>query len=229
MDTEMERINLAVPFAEKEEAKSLGARWDTTLKTWYIPEGVEIGPLIRWLPVTQQADLEHGPEFYIRAPYYYVIESISSCWGCSNLTRVFSFKLPEQHEEFDYYIDEDEDFALTSNLGEWKPRGHRGTVSDVETLSPSVTKQIQRFTGKFKLAYSKTVGRRYWMNHCEHCGAKLGDFFMHSEPGGAFFPTAPHEAQRMTLIRINERFHANCSVSFASEDFFDSMQVREQS
>ncbi|WP_277960745.1 DUF5710 domain-containing protein [Pseudomonas sp. RIT-To-2] len=225
----MERINLAVPFSEKDEAKSLGARWDPSQKTWYIPEGVQVGPLTRWLPVTPLEDLVHGPEFYVRAPYYYVIESISDCWGCSNLTRVFSFKLPEQHEEFDYYVDEDEDFELTSNLGEWKRRGYRGTVSNVDSLSPLVTKQIHRFTSNFKLAYSKMAGSRYWMNHCEHCGAKLGDFFMHSEPGGAFLPTAPHEAQRMTLTKINERFDANCSLGYSTDDFFDCMQIREQS
>lgn len=224
----MARIDLKVPFAEKDEAKSLGAKWDPSLKNWYIPEGVGIGPLAQWLPATEHADLKHGPEFCVRAPYYYVMESVSDCWGCSNLTRVFSFKLPEQHEEFEYYEDEDEDFALTSNLGEWKCHGYRGTVSNVDSLSPLVTKQIHHFTNKFKQAYSKTTGSRYLMNHCENCGAKLGDFFMHSEPGGAFFPTSPQEAKRMTLIRINERFDANCSVGFASEDFFDWMQVREQ-
>ncbi|WP_256581267.1 MULTISPECIES: DUF5710 domain-containing protein [unclassified Pseudomonas] len=70
----MARIDLKVPFAEKEEAKSLGAKWDPSLKTWYIPEGVDIGPLAQWLPVTEHADLEHGPEFCVRAPYYYVMD-----------------------------------------------------------------------------------------------------------------------------------------------------------
>ncbi|MGV8842699.1 MAG: DUF5710 domain-containing protein [Pseudomonas sp.] len=224
----MTRIDLKVPFSQKDEVKSLGARWDPNLKTWYVPEGVEIAPLSRWLPVTEHPDLKHEPEFCVRAPYYYVMESISDCWSCSNWTRVFSFKLPEEYEEFDSVDDEDEDFALMSNLGEWKCHGYRGTVSNVDSLSPQVAKQIRRFTDKFKHAYSKTAGSRYVMNHCEHCGAKLGDFFMHSEPGGAFFPTSPDEAQRMTLFRINERFDANCSVGFASEDFFDWMQIREQ-
>ncbi|WP_253279491.1 DUF5710 domain-containing protein [Pseudomonas brassicacearum] len=128
----MARIDLKVPFSEKDEAKSLGARWDPSLKTWYIPEGVDISPLAQWLPVTEYADLEHGPEFSVRAPYYYVIESVSDCWGCSNLTRVFSFKLPEQHEEFDYYEGEDEDFALTSNLG-------NGSAMGIAERSPTST------------------------------------------------------------------------------------------
>ncbi|WP_449116731.1 DUF5710 domain-containing protein [Pseudomonas viridiflava] len=224
----MTRIDLTVPFSQKDEAKSLGARWDPNLKTWYVPEGVEPGPFARWLPVPEDLDLEHEPEFGVRAPYYYVIESVSDCWKCSSRTRVFSFMLPENHEEFDYFVDEDEDFSLASNLGEWKCHEYRGTVSNVQSLSPKVTKQIRRFTDHFKYAYSKTADSRYLMNHCEHCGAKLGDFFMHGEPGGAFFPTSPAQAQQMILARIDERFDADCSVGFATEDFFDWMQTREQ-
>lgn len=55
MDTEMARIDLKVPFSEKDEAKSLGAKWDPSLKTWYIPDGVDISPLAQWLPVTEHA------------------------------------------------------------------------------------------------------------------------------------------------------------------------------
>lgn len=224
----MARIDLIVPFSQKDEAKALGARWDPDLKVWYIPEGGDVAQLARWLPVTKNSALEHEPEFRVRAPFYYVIQSTTRCWQCPEWTRVFSFKLPEEHEQFDYVEDEDEGFSLTSNLGEWKSHGYRGTASDVHSLSPQVTKQIRRFTENFKHAYSRTAGSRYLMNHCEHCGAKLGDFFMHNEPGGAFFPTSSGEGQRMTLFRINERFDANCSVGFASEDFFDWMQVREQ-
>lgn len=126
-EEKMARIDLAVPFSQKDEAKSLGARWDPSLKTWYVPDGMAVGPLARWLPVPDKSDLEHEPEFCVRSPYYYVVESVSDCWSCSNLTRVFSFKLPEDHEEFDYVYDEDEGFALTSNLGEWRCHEYRGT------------------------------------------------------------------------------------------------------
>ncbi|HBD4305845.1 TPA: DNA primase, partial [Escherichia coli] len=36
----MARIDINVPYNEKDEAKRLGARWDATRKTWYIPDGV---------------------------------------------------------------------------------------------------------------------------------------------------------------------------------------------
>jgi len=38
-----------VPFAEKDQAKALGARWDATRKKWYVPSGVDIEPFSRWM------------------------------------------------------------------------------------------------------------------------------------------------------------------------------------
>jgi len=43
---------LKVPFKEKDEAKSLGARWNPTAKHWYIPEGLDDAPFIKWLDGT---------------------------------------------------------------------------------------------------------------------------------------------------------------------------------
>jgi len=40
---------LNVPYAEKDEAKKLGAKWDSVRKKWYVPQGVNTEPFIRWL------------------------------------------------------------------------------------------------------------------------------------------------------------------------------------
>ena len=44
------RINLKVPFAHKEAAKELGARWDAARKIWYVidPESLEV--FSDWMP-----------------------------------------------------------------------------------------------------------------------------------------------------------------------------------
>lgn len=39
---------LNVPFAEKDQAKTLGARWDPNRKKWYVPSGVELNLFARW-------------------------------------------------------------------------------------------------------------------------------------------------------------------------------------
>ena len=43
-------ISLKVPFNEKDQAKSLGARWNAEAKLWYVPQGVEAAPFEKWLP-----------------------------------------------------------------------------------------------------------------------------------------------------------------------------------
>ena len=40
---------LNVPYAEKDEARALGARWNPTRKKWYVPDGVDAAPFARWV------------------------------------------------------------------------------------------------------------------------------------------------------------------------------------
>jgi hypothetical protein len=42
-------IVLKVPYAEKDEAKALGARWNPTRKCWYVPDGKDAEPFARWV------------------------------------------------------------------------------------------------------------------------------------------------------------------------------------
>ncbi|MFM2134481.1 MAG: hypothetical protein RL156_1762 [Bacteroidota bacterium] len=44
------RVDLNVPYAEKESAKRLGARWDAIKKTWYVIDAVELWPFMKWMP-----------------------------------------------------------------------------------------------------------------------------------------------------------------------------------
>ena len=44
------RFDLDCPFSQRDDAKALGARWDPTNKTWYVPAGKDLRPFRRWLP-----------------------------------------------------------------------------------------------------------------------------------------------------------------------------------
>ena len=48
--TVVTRIDLHVPFAQKDDAKALGARWDSSRRTWYAPPGTTLADFQRWLP-----------------------------------------------------------------------------------------------------------------------------------------------------------------------------------
>lgn len=210
----MARIDLKVPFAEKDEAKLLGARWDKDLKTWYIPDGINASSFAKWLHASAISD---EPKYAIRSINYFIACSHTSCWKCQQLTKVFAFILPEEHQEYVFSDYEGED-------GYWSNYDAIGTMSNVTGLELSVWKRLQTFTQLYKPAYSKQAGGRYFMNHCEHCNATQGDFFMHNEPGGAFFPTTVAEAERITVYQIAGPFEGNGSMAYSSEDFLAYMQ-----
>lgn len=44
------RIDLTVPFAEKDAAKKLGARWDAARKIWYVAGQEDMAPFAKWSP-----------------------------------------------------------------------------------------------------------------------------------------------------------------------------------
>ena len=66
-----ERIYLAVPYDERNEAKALGARWDGVRKAWYVGPEVDPAKLAKW-------ELRHQPEPTLdpRAEFVAVLRSI---------------------------------------------------------------------------------------------------------------------------------------------------------
>jgi hypothetical protein len=44
------RTNLLVPFKEKDQAKALGASWDSGRKIWYVENKENLEPFLRWMP-----------------------------------------------------------------------------------------------------------------------------------------------------------------------------------
>ena len=49
------RTDLSVPFAEKDEAKRLGARFDMGRRVWYVPDGVDLWHFKKWLPASEKS------------------------------------------------------------------------------------------------------------------------------------------------------------------------------
>ena len=65
------RLNLKVPFAEKDQAKKLGARWDAGRKIWYIEGKEDLAPFSRWSPTPHDVAKSHDSsgEVHVGANY----------------------------------------------------------------------------------------------------------------------------------------------------------------
>lgn len=174
------RVDLEVPFAEKDEAKSLGARWDPARKTWYVPAGLDRHPFQRWLP---SGNAEGETELL---PPVYAVESKAPCWRCDRQPKVATVAA----ESF-----------ITRSESEEPVEPDLYVFSGIEHLPRQLLEAMRRVNPEYRRRFSNTAGASYYMNHCT-CGAQLGDFYMHSEPGGAFFPTTPEAARAIRLYRL---------------------------
>jgi len=50
------KIYLNVPFTQKDDAKKLGAQWDSQNKSWYVPSDQHLDAFSKWLPITKQRE-----------------------------------------------------------------------------------------------------------------------------------------------------------------------------
>jgi hypothetical protein len=41
---------LKVPIEQKDRVKNLGAWWDPACKAWFVPDGVDLTPFVKWVP-----------------------------------------------------------------------------------------------------------------------------------------------------------------------------------
>jgi len=189
----MSRIDLIVPFSEKDEVKKLGARWDANSKLWYVPDGVDATNFTQWFP--------EKPSVGIYSSCYFIAQTIRSCWKCGEHTRVYGFILPAGHKTLEHCDDNVAD--------SWYYHDEPAVICYITDLIPTVMERIKTFSQYYRVDFSKTTQSSYWMNHCEQCGIKQGDFGMYCEPQGAFFPMDEQSASRLTLHGFIEPFSCN--------------------
>jgi hypothetical protein len=204
----MRRMDLRVPISEKDAAKRLGARWDPRQRIWYVPEGVDALPLQQWLPAPQAPN--------IRAPCYFLATTTRDCWRCRAVTRVVGIALPAGHEVF-YVADDPAD-------DEWELAQEPTLLSYVEDLAELNAVRLRRQAPHYHIDFSQTLKGFYWMNHCEHCAAKLGDFDTFCEPGLAFRPMDSNAAATIALEQIAQPFSAWCGSHTCGLEWFADAQ-----
>lgn len=61
---------IKVPFADKDAVKSLGARWDMDMKSWYIPDDASSETFSKWESHDPSVKVEEtGTKIYLNVPF----------------------------------------------------------------------------------------------------------------------------------------------------------------
>lgn len=189
-------IKLKVPYNQKDNAKKLGCRWNAKEKFWYVPskEYHNILNFYKWINV-QKSNL------ILKKPFY-IAKSNRQCWKCKKNTEVITLAT----RSLCYYDDENNLFkheylSLTF-------------LSYIENLPQNLYNEINKQFNYYKKSYSKSTENSYYINHCKNCNVKLGDFFLHEEPGSAFFPITNDEMSSIMLYEFKSYEDYIVSASF---------------
>lgn len=190
-------LKINVPYSDKEIAKSKGAFWDVEQKTWFVPDHKDINDFQQWIDKSQVSVI-------IKSPVSIALNS-SDCYKCANKTAVISLA----SNNF-YYLSTNE-----NEDEKWFRADGLSFFSMPVCIENELVGKINRLFPNYKIAYSKTAESSYWANHCEHCGALQCDFFLHSEPGGAFFPLEIGEYEQLTFITIPSKFDVEIDADYS--------------
>lgn len=117
----------------------------------------------------------------------YLLVGRGECYACKRSTRLFAFMaLPP----FELVGDQDEAMDDEGSLLK--------EVVDMPASLRSVVAQVTN--GKWREDFSRTADQTYWMNHCEWCDAKQGDFFVQGADG----PFWPYSEEGLAAIEATK-------------------------
>jgi hypothetical protein len=161
------RLYLDVAYAEKDEAKRLGARWDPTMRAWYVPAGVSPSAFARWLDPQPSRPAQPSPTPAISGGpgptcTARLLAILERCWQCRRHTGcLLGILVPE---EMAGQVDHPEGFVQFDLVAE----------ALAAAVDPSLLRALR--VGPLRLRFSRTVGSTYMSNGCCHCDALQGNF-----------------------------------------------------
>ena len=186
-------VFLNVPFVEKDEAKALGARWDGTVKKWYVQNREDYPKFQKWI---LPDDYE---QCAVLCDYFYIVEGSHTCFKCGAQNRVVAFATgncyffyhPEEYEnQVPQYVEDDlqiESFLEPLNI-------IPGALDYLKT------------TYNFHLGFSKFLKKNYFANHCNKCKVIQGQNFLFYEIDSPFIVRNSKSAEALSFHRVQLPF-----------------------
>lgn len=132
----------------------------------------------------------------------YLLTAQQVCWKCRAEQLVVALATQQLSEESSPVEHTNDDLVILSGILE---------------MPAEVFSHLKQRNPGFESRYSNSAGHSYFSNTCE-CGALFGDHYLHSEPGGAFFPESEEDATKITLspIPVNPPLKFDCVCHYGS-------------
>jgi hypothetical protein len=118
-----------------------------------------------------------------------------------------------------------EALADSDKFVHWERQTSEAIIFYVTYIPSSVQAQMRSVTNHYRNDFSKTTQTFYWMNHCEHCGMKQGDFELFEEFDTPFCPINARAAFRILLRSVCESFSATATSITYESGYFERMKI----
>lgn len=150
-----ERVFLAVPYEQRAEAKTLGAKWDKGAKSWYAPAGATLEQFVKWLP--ENVDRQQAPALHPRDEFAQVLKGLDMVVdgehpiadGKNHRIRLATDKGKEVSGFYVLHLDEGvpAGYAQNNRTGDkvkWKAKGYHLDSADRARLAAQAAETQQR-------------------------------------------------------------------------------------
>ena len=177
---------LNIPYKEKDEAKTLGAKWNSNIKKWYIQNRKDYCRFYKWI-------ITEGN--IIVCNNLYVLEGKQKCFKCGNETRVIGFGIE------DFY---DFGYCDIDNRGSKEVEYQSGVIRLAGRINP-IPKQILTYLQNnynYKIRYSKTTNESHINNCCDNCNVLQGNFYLFSDVDSPFWIDSEEKVRDLKIYRI---------------------------
>ena len=207
---------LNLPYNEKDDAKSLGARWNPTVKKWYVKNKKDYYKFIRWIePYGNMVIIDE----------LYLIEGVKKCFRCGKDTRVIGFGI-DKHLSIDGLLEiENNNYdgnEIKEILYDKMLEINQDDIHIVGPIDPIPEPLMEYIQNKYnyKLRYSKTTHISSICNCCDNCDVLQGDFFLFSEVDSPFFIYSREDVKKLKIykIKLEQDLIVNADDGWASFD-----------
>jgi len=135
-----------------------------------------------------EEEYEDGESTLRVLPPLLLLSAQTTCWKCGKPMKAVALAV--------HALEEDGEL-----IGETSDTSDMFILSNVDAMPVAVLQELVQRNPNYRKRHSRTAGDSYFANNCD-CGTFTGDFYLHAEPGGAFFPTTTEEAAEITVERL---------------------------
>lgn len=144
-----------------------------------------------------------------RSKSFGILKGALKCWSCLLPTSVSGIVVWNGEEQFD-------------SDSSWDRVDEAMLFNYLEELNSEALALWQKHCPTVAFASTHTSGKSYYANHCIHCSAVQGDWYL-TEPDGPFFPLSQDGVLKLSLIWYEHPIKAvggHCQASWL-DDFIE--------